>query len=133
MQNERLSGGSARFGKSRVLISRCVLQRRWGTLRCFRNLCGVKFWIEDCLAASTFSHQAGEDLARATGTSPKDYEILNRLKTQKTRRYIELLLAAGGEMAWDPLWPGGDQLRIESPALAWILQEEKRAALHQSP
>jgi len=76
-----------------------------------------------------FTHQAGEDLGAVTGSAPDDYEAHKREEVEKTRKYIELLLAAGGEMAWDPLWPGGDQLTIDSTALAWILQEEKRLAV----
>ena len=76
-----------------------------------------------------FTHQAGEDLGTVTGSAPDDYEAHKREEVEKTRKYIELLLAAGGEMAWDPLWPGGDQLTINSAALAWILQQERRLAV----
>jgi hypothetical protein len=80
-----------------------------------------------------FSHQAGEDLARIAAIAPDDHEALKELKVEKTRRYVEFLLAAGGEMAWDPLWQGGNQLTIDSAALAWVLQEEKRAAFREHP
>jgi hypothetical protein len=73
-----------------------------------------------------FTFQAGDDLARAMGSAPNDYEAHKRGQVEKTRKYIELLLDAGGEMAWDPLWPAANQLVINSDALAWILQEEKR-------
>jgi hypothetical protein len=76
-----------------------------------------------------FTHQAGEDLGAVTGSAPNDYEAHKREEVEKTRKYIELLLDRGGEMAWDPLWPGSDQLTINSNALAWILQEEKRLAI----
>ena len=76
-----------------------------------------------------FTSQASEDLARVTGSAPDDYEAHKRQAVEKTRKYLELLVDAGGEMAWDPLWPGGDQLTINSSALAWILQEETRLAV----
>src|SRR5690242_3698442 len=76
-----------------------------------------------------FTYQAGEDLGTVTGSAPDDYEAHKREEVEKTRKYIELLLAAGGEMAWDPLWPAGDQLVIDSTALHWILQEERRLAV----
>ena len=74
-----------------------------------------------------FTHQAGEDLRTVTGAARDDYEAHKRAEVEKTRKYLELLLDAGGEMAWDPLWKGGDQLTINSGALAWILQEENNA------
>ena len=73
-----------------------------------------------------FTHQAGEDLERATKSAPNDYEAHKREEVEKTRRFVELLLARGGEMAWDPLWPGNDKLKINSIALEWILQEEQQ-------
>lgn len=73
-----------------------------------------------------FTHQASEDLQAVTGSARNDYEAQKREAIEKTRRYIELLLDAGGEMAWDPLWPGCDKLTINSDSLAWILQEERR-------
>lgn len=76
-----------------------------------------------------FTHQAGEDLRTVTGAARGDYEAHKRAKVEKTRKYLELLLDAGGEMAWDPLRKGGDQLTMNSDALAWTLQEERRLAV----
>ena len=75
-----------------------------------------------------FSDQAGEYLGTIRGSKPNDYEAQKREEVEKTRRYVELLLAAGGEMAWDPLWPGQDHQVIDTAALEWILQEERRLA-----
>jgi hypothetical protein len=76
-----------------------------------------------------FTHQAGEDLRTATGAARDDYGAHKRAQIEKTRKYIEFLVDAGGEMAWDPLWRGADQLTINSDTLAWILQEERRLAV----
>lgn len=76
-----------------------------------------------------FTHQAAEDLGAVSRHAPNDYEAHRRQEVEKTRSYIELLLAAGGESAWDPLWPGQDHLTINSTGLAWILQEERRLAV----
>lgn len=75
-----------------------------------------------------FTHQAGDDLSEAMQYAPRDYETHKRGQVEKTRKYVELLLDAGGEMAWDPLWPDVNQLMINSDALAWVLQEERRLA-----
>lgn len=76
-----------------------------------------------------FTLQAADDLKEVSGFTKSNYEAQKREVVEKTRKYVELLLAAGGEMAWDPLWVGGDRLTINSSALAWILQEEKRLAV----
>lgn len=75
-----------------------------------------------------FTHQASEDLQAATGSARNDHEAQKREAIEKTRKYIELLLDGGGEMAWDPLWPGADRLTINTDSLAWVLQEERRLA-----
>jgi hypothetical protein len=75
-----------------------------------------------------FTHQAGDDLRTATGSAANNFGAHKGEKIDKTRKFIEFLLAAGGDMAWDPLWSGGDQLTIDSSAVAWILQEERRLA-----
>src|SRR5438067_19854 len=63
-----------------------------------------------------FTSQAGHDLKRMTGTSDRDYETQRRQKIDTTRSFIRLLLAAGGDFAWDPLW--NDHLTIDSATLA---------------
>ena len=44
-----------------------------------------------------FTHQASEDLQAATGSARNDYEAQKREAVEKTRKYIELLLDAGGD------------------------------------
>lgn len=64
-----------------------------------------------------FTHQAGEDLRTVTGAARDDYEAHKRAEVEKTREYPELLLDAGGEMAWALFGKAG--ISSQSTATRW--------------